>query len=296
MPIEVIDTETLEEFWKYLDPLGFFQQSIERPVLRGQGDSNWRLTPNSQRLNTIEKYRSYSDKFNHIDMVVMFEHNLLSQFLHFIDDAGFQAPLDNNEFRDAMRFPTFTDRFGITANEWPTREFIPLLALAQHHGIPTRLLDWTRSPLVAAYFAAVQVITKSDLDEFKHTGRLAVWVFNESSLSHLEGRIEVVRLPGSVSLNMAAQKGLFVLGRGLNHCTRDTKFVAEELNGLIDKVFEENKHTALYKITLPAKLAGELLFRCYKFDVNANKLFAGMDGVAKAVLEFTLAKKLSGRL
>jgi hypothetical protein len=47
------------------------------------------------------------------------------------------------------------------------------LALMRHHGAPSRLLDWTRSPYVAAFFAAFDA---------KRTKPCAIWAINQRGL------------------------------------------------------------------------------------------------------------------
>jgi FRG domain len=91
----------------------------DTPLWRGHGDADWPLRAQVFRRDQ-----------GHPEAPLYDEQALIG---HFMSRA---------ETRTDRRCPSPNDYFG-----W--------LFLAQHYGLPTRLLDWTENPLVALYFGVV---------------------------------------------------------------------------------------------------------------------------------------------
>jgi hypothetical protein len=140
-------------------------------LFRGQAGKKWPLSPSAGRDQCVG-----SAGYRRAD-----EYNLLKDFV-----------------REAKRYV----ESGFSELEW--------LALAQHHGLPTRLLDWSTNPLVAAWFAC---------EKEENTDDGVVHMINVPSLDRRDdilpfdprlSDVALVQVPPRVG-RITAQQGLFSL-------------------------------------------------------------------------------------
>lgn len=210
-----IDSGSASEFLNDLLRLRLDARPTEvgsRYVFRGQGDSSWGLVPSAFRPRTIlgyenrERARIAADEPKRTWDQGDAEFLALAEFLTLADEVGLGVPGDCPTLRQWNRLNNIVGhRIGI--DDWPPEELFEALAVAQHHGVPTRLLDLSYNPLVAAYFAA-----ENPPDRAK---QVAVWCIDRQLLAlatkELRCSLRFVTVPKARNSNLAAQEGLFLL-------------------------------------------------------------------------------------
>lgn len=296
MPIIEKRAENINDFWEMISPFGSVLGVMEDPIFRGQlwgcGGVEWELVPKVFRSDMIAYAKRGRASFSYVDHLIFYEYFHLLDFLASCDQGGLQVPFDSQSFRQLMRFENFTSMYGIDTQGWPHPDAYHFLALAQHHGVPTRLLDWSYSPYVAAYFAASQALDVYSKDGLSDISRndVVVWVTDTKQFWKEKG-VQVVRVPGSVSANLTAQRGLFLLGKDNHPKTRSDMVDSISLNDIF-----EDSMVDLYKFILPAGFVGDLFDRCLRMGFSAATLFPGFDGAAKDSVEFQIYKRYAGLL
>jgi len=258
-PVQTIDGWT--RFATFAASLGADRPHRPSYLFRGHSDATWKLIPSLLRL---------------------FPPDVTAQAALEIEDAALR------EFRSAahLHLPP-----SVVPPPLPPPALPEWWALMQHHGAPTRLLDWTFSPYVAAYFAVAEnwdadgsifVIHGHTAQTalFQRYGTSPISIRNEDLTSPDSPNALLLWSPERRSDRFVAQQGQFTLS--INILGAHDTLIAEACSTARAAKPEDLFYK---KWIIPFALKQQFLARLRAMNIAAHSLFPGIDGLGRSIAE-----------
>ena len=216
------------------DLLNYINDHGPFSMYRGQSNSEWQLIPSIGRMKM--------GKAIFVDWNT-FEEHLLNQF------KKYSIPFLSTEPKNDV--------------DW--------LIIAQHHGLPTRMLDWTMNPLKGLFFALQDLSTDGSLFTFEKTA----WYDNLDSLNKIR-RVSAF-YPKHINTRLIAQDGCFTI-----HSFPPKRKGIASFRPLVP-IEKDNPNECgiknLTKFIISKNEKAKLTMDLHNLGINYHSLFPDLDGL-----------------